>query len=103
MGKRKVLSEAFLKELILPSKGEMFGRVVKLVGSDHIMVRCADGKIRMGRIRGKLRRRVWIRNNDVVLLAPWDFKQDSRCDIVWRYTFSQVEWLIANGKFPEGF
>lgn len=44
MGKRKVLSEAFLKELILPSKGEMFGRVVKLVGSDHIMVRCADGK-----------------------------------------------------------
>jgi translation initiation factor 1A len=103
MGKRKVLSEAFLKDLTLPSVGEMFGRVVKLVGSDHIVVRCADGKTRMGRIRGKLRRRVWIRDNDVVLIAPWDFKQDSRCDIVWRYTFSQVEWLTANGKFPEGF
>jgi translation initiation factor 1A len=98
-----VLNEAYLKELILPSKDEMFGRVVKLVGSDHIMVRCADGKTRMGRIRGKLRRRVWIRDNDVVLLAPWDFKQDSKCDIVWRYTLSQVQWLTTNGKFPEGF
>lgn len=98
-----MLNEAYLKELILPSKDEMFGRVVKLVGSDHIMVRCADGKTRMGRIRGKLRRRVWIRDNDVVLLTPWDFKQDSKCDIVWRYTLSQVQWLTANGKFPEGF
>jgi len=32
----------------------------------------------MGRIRGKLWRRVWIRDNDVVLLVTWDFKQDRK-------------------------
>jgi len=32
-----------------------------------------------------------------------DFKQDSKCYIVWRYTFSQVESLKANRKFSEGF
>ena len=103
MGKRKVLNESILRELILPSESEMFGRVVKLVGSDHMMILCSDGKTRMGRIRGKLRRRVWIRDNDVVLLAPWDFEYNSKCDVIWRYTVSQVEWLTANGKFPEDF
>ena len=103
MGKRKVLNESELKDIQLPQQGELLGRVIKLLGSDQVLVKCTDEKIRRGRIRGTLKRRIWIRDNDVVLLAPWDFKPDSRCDIVWRYTFSQVELLTANGKFPEGF
>lgn len=100
MGKRKVLSEEALKELVLPEKGEILGRVVKLMGSDHIMVQCADGKTRMGRIRGKLKRRIWIREGDVVLVAPWDFN-DQRCDILWRYTVSQVDYLRDNSYLPK--
>ncbi|MDG7044636.1 MAG: translation initiation factor eIF-1A [Nitrososphaerota archaeon] len=96
MGKRKVLNEAELKDMLLPEQGEMLGRVVKLLGSDHLMVNCTDGKIRLGRIRGRLKRRIWIREGDVVLLAPWDFKNDEKCDILWRYTIAQVDWLRAN-------
>lgn len=77
MGKRKIISEA-LKELVLPAEGEVLGRVVKLLGSDHILVQCVDGKTRIGRIRGKLKRKIWVRDNDVVLLAPWDFKSDEK-------------------------
>lgn len=77
MGKRKIISEA-LKELVLPAEGEVLGRVVKLLGSDHILVQCVDGKTRIGRIRGKLKREIWVRDNDVVLLAPWDFKSDEK-------------------------
>jgi translation initiation factor 1A len=102
MGKRKVLNEAQLKEMVLPQDGEMYGQVIKLVGSDHLMVKSADGKTRLGRIRGKIRRRVWIRLGDIVLLVPWDFAAD-RCDIIWRYTVSQVEWLRGNGKLPPDF
>jgi translation initiation factor 1A len=101
VGKRKVLSEQQLKEMVLPEQGEMLGRVVKLLGSEHIMVKCTDGKTRLGRIRGRLKRRVWVRDGDVVLVAPWDFKSDERCDILWRYTVGQVDWLKANGKFPQ--
>jgi translation initiation factor 1A len=100
LGKRKVLSEEALKELVLPEKGELLGRVIKLMGSDHIMVQCADGKARLGRIRGKLKRRIWIREGDVVLVAAWDFN-DQRCDILWRYTVSQVDFLREKGYLPK--
>ena len=103
MGKRKVLSESQLKEIKLPQEGELLGRVVKLLGSDHIMIRCTDDKTRMGRIRGKLKRKIWIRENDVVIIAPWDFKYDERGDIIWRFTLSQVDWLKNNGHLAKDF
>lgn len=78
MGNRKIISEEALKELVLPAEGEVLGRVVKLLGSDHILVQCVDGKTRIGRIRGKLKRKIWVRDNDVALLAPWDFKSDEK-------------------------
>jgi len=101
LGKRKVLSEINLKELVLPESGELLGVVMKLLGSDHIMVKCTDGKIRMGRIIGKLKRKIWIREGDIVLVAPWDFKENEKADVVWRYTISQVDWLKANKYLPE--
>ncbi|MEM2923707.1 MAG: translation initiation factor eIF-1A [Candidatus Nitrosocaldus sp.] len=103
MGKRKVLSEAELKELVLPAEGEILGRVIKLLGSDHVLVKCVDNKNRIARIRGKLKRKIWVRDNDVVLVAPWEFKSDERGDIVWRYTLAQVDWLKTNGYLPQDF
>jgi len=100
MGKRKVLSEEELKELTLPGEGQLFGRVIKLMGGDNIMVKCSDGKSRLGRIRGKLKRRIWIRENDVVIIAPWDFN-DGRGDILWRYTLAQVDWLKEKDYVPK--
>jgi translation initiation factor 1A len=95
LGKRKVLSEANLKELVMPEQGEILGRVVKLTGGDQVVVKCADGETRMCRIRGKLKRRMWIREKDIVLVAPWDF--DSRkADILWRYIRAHADWLEAN-------
>lgn len=101
MGKRKVLSEEELKELVLPGGGELLGVVIKLMGSDHVLVKCTDGKTRVGRIIGKLKRKIWIREGDVVLVAPWEFKSDERADIIWRYTVAQVDWLKANKYLPE--
>ncbi len=95
MGKRKVLSESELKELVLPQQGELLGRVVKMPGGDHVLVKCTDGKVRMCRIRGKMKRKMWVRENDVVLVAPWDFQSD-KADIVWRYIGAHAEWLVAN-------
>lgn len=102
MGKRKVISEEALKELVLPVEGQVLGRVVKLLGSDHILVQCADGKTRMGRIRGKLKRKIWVRDSDVVLIEPWDFNEQ-KGDIVWRYTFAQIDWLKENNYLPKDF
>jgi translation initiation factor 1A len=62
----------------------MFGRVIKLLGGENLLVKCADGVTRRGRIRGKLKRRVWIRDNDIVIIAPWEFGHAERGDILWR-------------------
>lgn len=103
MGKRQVKNESALKQIRLPSDGELFGRVLKMLGGENVMIKCMDGVTRRGRIRGKLKRRVWIRDNDIVVIAPWDFNSDARGDIVWRFTLPQVEWLKANNHIPRDF
>lgn len=82
----------------LPNKRnrEIFAFAELMMGANHIRVRCFDGITRMGRIKGKIKKRVWIREGDILLVVPWSF-QDSKCDIVYRYTGPQVEWLRRNG------
>ena len=96
MGKRKVLSESNLKELVMPGQGEILGKAIKMTGGDQVIVKCADGETRNCRIRGKLKRRMWIREGDIVLVAPWDF-DPRKADILWRYIKAHAEWLEQNG------
>lgn len=97
MGKKKVLSEEALKKLVLPAPGDVLGTAIKLLGYDRILVKCQDGHERLCRIRGKMKRRVWIREGDVVLVSPWDFQSDKRGDIFWRYTRAQAHMLRKKG------
>src|SRR5437879_2591456 len=71
--------------------------VKNLLCYDRVLVECADGVERVCRIRGKMKRRVWIKMGDTVLVAPWDF-QTSRGDILFRYTQGQVENLRRSGQ-----
>jgi len=97
LGKKKVLSEEELSEMMLPSVNDVLGVAVKLLGYDRVLVRCQDGNERLCRIRGKMKRRVWIRQGDVVLVSPWDFQSDKRGDLIWRYTKAQAETLRRKG------
>lgn len=75
--------------------------VEKLLGYDRLVVRCVDGHTRLCRIRGKMKRKVWIKEGDVVLVSPWDFQSETRGDVTWRYTHNQVDWLAKNGYIPQ--
>lgn len=97
MGKKKVLSEKEIHQLVLPAKTDVLGIAIKLLGFDRVLVKCQDGHERLGRIRGKMKRRVWIRQGDVVLVSPWDFQSDKKGDIIWRYTKAQAELLRKRG------
>ena len=97
MGKKKVLSEEEIKDMVLPVANDVLGIATKLLGFDRVLVKCQDGNERLCRIRGKMKRRVWIREGDVVLVSPWDFQSDKRGDIIWRYTRSQADLLRKNG------
>jgi len=96
MGKRKVISESDIGKPVLPQANEMLGIAEKLLGYDRITVRCQNGAMRLCRIMEKMKRRVWIRPNDVVLISPWNFQTDSRGDIMFRYKSGHAEWLRSN-------
>jgi translation initiation factor 1A len=97
VGKRKVKSEEELENIVLPVANDVMGIAEKMLGGDRVMVKCQDGKERLCRIRGKMKRRMWIRRGDIVLVSPWDFQSDKRGDIIWRYKRNQAEWLRSKG------
>ncbi len=75
---------------------EQFAVVTQLMGASQIRALCEDGQERMCRIPGKMRKRVWIRVNDVVIVRLWEFQQ-SKADIAWRFLGNQVEWMKRKG------
>ncbi len=75
---------------------EVLAIVESMLGSNRVSLKCLDGKHRMGRIPGKMKKRIWVREGDVVIVVPWDF-QDEKADVVWRYRGPQVDWLQRNG------
>jgi len=79
---------------------ETFGIADALLGASKVRVVCADNKTRLGRIPGKLRRRMWIREGDLLIIVPWEF-QDEKCDVVWRYTKTQATYLSRQGRIPK--
>lgn len=103
MGKRKVYTEGEIAEaMVMPGEGHVFGRVEGLHGSGWVSVLCTDGARRMCRVRGKLRRRVWVRVGDVVLVEPWQFDR-VKGEILFRYTGGQVQYLVSKGLIPKEF
>jgi len=96
MPKRKRIEEK-PKELRIPGEGEVLGIVEKLLGHEKLRVRCMDGAIRICRIPGRMKKRVWIREGDVVLVSIWDFQPHARGDIAYRYTRDEVRKLEEKG------
>jgi translation initiation factor 1A len=85
-----------------PNKNEheVLGTVTNMLGGSRVTVRCMDSITRMCRIRGKMKKRTWVREGDVVIVVPWDF-QDEKGDIIWRYTGPQADWLQKKGFLRE--
>lgn len=84
----------------LPRDKEMFGIVEQLLGGRRMFVKCADGKRRICRVPGKLRK-IWVNENDYIVLVPWSVEGDKKADVVWRYRRVETEWLKANGYLKE--
>ena len=79
---------------------EMFAIADQLMGASKLRVMCEDGKSRMARIPGKMKRRMWIKPGDLVIVKPWDF-QDDKADVKYRYVRTQAVNLSRRKKIPE--
>lgn len=101
-GHRKAKSgngDLYRRQLIVKEDGQEYARVSKILGNGHVECACYDNVIRLGHIRGKMRRRVWITLNDLVLCGLRDY-QDGKVDIIHKYNSDEVNNLISIGEIP---
>ncbi len=81
----------------MPRGGEVLGIVEQTLGASRMLVRCKDSKTRVCRIPGKIKRRIWVKEGDVVIVKPWSVQGEEKGDIIWRYTRPQVDRLVNQG------
>jgi len=79
---------------------EMFALADQILGGRRVSILCEDGETRLARIPGKMRRRQWVREGDLIIVWPWDF-QDSKADVKHRYTKTQAMYLSRKGVLPD--
>jgi translation initiation factor 1A len=80
----------------LPRGEEILGIVEQRLGGNKMFVNCLDGKTRNCRVPGRLKRALWLRPGDVVIVEPWELDKD-KGDIILKYKPNQVEWLKRKG------
>jgi len=85
----------------LPKTNETLGIVDQRLGAGRLRVRCLDSKTRVCRIPGRLKRFLWVRENDIVLVEPWELSKDDKGDVIFKYRRSQVGWLKKNGYLKD--
>ena len=88
------------RELEFKEDGQEYSQVVRMLGNGRCECFCFDGVTRLGHIRGKMRKKVWITAGDIVLVAKRDF-QDEKVDIVHKYTADEARNLKQYGELPE--
>ncbi|KAI3320798.1 hypothetical protein HD806DRAFT_524485 [Xylariaceae sp. AK1471] len=88
------------RELVFKEEGQEYAQVVKMLGSGRLSCSCFDGQTRLAHIRGKLRKKVWINNGDIILLSLRDY-QDDKGDVLIKYTADEARSLKQYGELPE--
>lgn len=90
-------AEQEISRIKLPRGREVLGIVEQRCGASRMIVKCFDGKTRNCRIPGRLKRSLWVRESNIVIVEPWEFGGDEKGDIVYKYTPTQVSWLKNRG------
>ena len=88
------------RDLRMPEGDEVFAVVTDMLGDNRVKVRCMDGEERIARIPGRMQKRIWIREDDIVLVDPWDW-QDEKADVAWRYEKQEADQLREEGHIQE--
>ncbi len=82
----------------IPKGEELLGVVQQRLGGSRMRVLCLDGRERICRIPGRLRRGLWVRENDIVIIKPWELGGDTKGDVIYKYRGkAEVDFLRKKG------
>ncbi|KAL0208159.1 hypothetical protein P9112_010746 [Eukaryota sp. TZLM1-RC] len=98
--RRRKTTEPAKRELLLKEEGQEYAQVTRLLGNARVEAQCFDGKRRLCHIRGKLRKRCWIRVSDLILISLRDY-QDQKADILHKYNPDEARSLKKRGEIAD--
>ena len=90
-----------ISRIHLPRGKETFGIIEQRLGGSRMRVRCLDGKTRICRIPGRLTRKLWVRESNIVIIQPWEYGSDEKGDIIYKYTPTQTIFLKKKGYLKQ--
>ena len=102
-GKKKKQGKKFVqaeRELSFAEEMQAYGQIIRQLGDGRMEVQCLDNVKRMAHIRGKMKKKVWMVQGDVVLVSLRDYEED-KCDIILKYNENEVRQLKNLGQIPE--
>ncbi|MGM5484938.1 MAG: translation initiation factor eIF-1A [Nanobdellota archaeon] len=85
----------------LPRGGQTLGLLEQRLGASRTRIKCIDGNTRICRIPGRLKRYLWVREGDIVLVEPWELNGDEKGDILYKYRKNQVKMLRNKGYLKD--
>lgn len=99
--KREKEQEEEVVRIRVPQGNEVVGILEQRLGGGRARVKCLDGKSRLCRVPGRLKRSLWVREGDVLLIEPWQFEGESKGDIVYKYSSAQIAVLEKKGLLKQ--
>lgn len=90
-------NEGDKRELVFKEEGQEYAQVLKMLGNNRLEAYCFDGQKRLCHIRGKMRRRVWIGQGDIILVGLREF-QDEKADVILKYMADEARNLKVRGS-----
>lgn len=81
----------------LPRGEQVLGIVETRLGFGKSRVICTDGRTRICKVPGHLKRRLWVRQDNIVLIEPWEVEGDKKGNIVHKYNDNHAHWLKKKG------
>jgi len=96
--KRSESDEPQMIRVRIPQDDEVLGIVQQRLGGSRMRVLCLDGKERICRIPGSLRRSLWVRETNVVIIKPWELGGNEKGDVIYKYRGkAEIDFLKKKG------
>ena len=92
MAKKEIPNEEQKVRVRFPRGKELIGIIDQRVGGSRMLVKCSDGKTRNCKVPGRLRRGMWLREGDYIIIEPWEF-DNTKGSILFKYNPNAVTKL----------
>ena len=82
------------------NESQEYAQITKALGNCRFEVLCFDGKTRLATMCGKMRKRVFVNQGELVLVSLRDW-QDNKCDIIDKYNDNDIQKFRQKKLLPD--